>query len=254
MTNIVPGSEPFYIPGGATGCILMHGFSAMPEEMRGLGEFLSVQGHTVLGLRLAGHATHPSDLKRTRWTDWLLDVEGGLALLKDACERIVLIGQSMGGMIALAAAGRYNVQAVVAMSTPYGISPAAKFSDRIRLLLFPTIDKRVKRFPPGHPLHQCRELDYPAYPEFPSHILGELGKLAAAMAACLPQVRVPVLLIHSKDDKSVPFECMGKIYAELGTAQKEMLGLEGMDHSLVCDPKREVVFQAVERFLKKGEG
>ena len=254
MTNIVPGSEPFYFPGGATGCILMHGFSAMPEEMRGLGEFLSGQGHTVLGLRLAGHATHPSDLKRTRWTDWLLDAESGLALLEDACERIVLIGQSMGGVIALAAAAHYKVQAVVALSTPYGIAPAARFSDRIRLLLHPTIDNRVKRFPPEHPLHQRRELDYPAYPEFPSHILGELGMLVAAMAVSVPQVRVPVLLMHSKDDKSVPFECMGKIYAQLGTAQKERLALEGMDHSLVCDLKREVVFEAVERFLKKVEG
>jgi carboxylesterase len=254
MSNIIPGSEPFYIPGGATGCILMHGFTAMPEEMRGLGEFLSGQGHSVLGLRLAGHATHPSDLKRTHWTDWLLDVEGGLALLEDTCERSVLIGQSMGGVIALTAAASYKVQAVVAMSTPYGGPPEASLSDRLRLLLHPTIDKRVKRFPPDHPLHQRRELDYPAYPEFPSHILGELGKLVAAMPACLPQVRVPVLLIHSKDDKSVPFECMGKIYAQLGTAQKEMLALEGMDHSLVCDPKREVVFQAAERFLKKVEG
>jgi hypothetical protein len=31
-------------------------------------------------------------------------------------------------------------------------------------------------------------------------------------------------------------------------------GLDGMDHALVCDPKRQVVFDAVEGFLTKAQG
>jgi carboxylesterase len=254
MTNIVPGSEPFYLPGGATGCLLLHGFTAMPEEMRLLGEFLAEGGFTVLGLRLAGHATRPDDLKRTRWTDWLLNVEDGLALLGNTCPHIVLIGQSMGGMIVLTAAAHYQVQAVVAMSTPFSI-PADKRTHSWRAkLVHQMIMKQVERFPKEHPLYHRRELGYPAYPEFPMSILGELEKLGAAMAASLPEVRVPVLLIHSRDDQSVPFSCMRNIYDRLGSAQKEMLALEGMDHSLVRDPRRQVVFEAVGKFLKQVEG
>jgi esterase/lipase len=48
-------------------------FSAMPGEMRLLEEYLAERGFTVLGIRLAGHATHPNDLKRRRWIDWLFD-------------------------------------------------------------------------------------------------------------------------------------------------------------------------------------
>ena len=59
MSYIIPGSEPFYLPGGSTGCLLLHGFSATPEEMRPLGEFLASKGYSVIGVRLAGHATHP---------------------------------------------------------------------------------------------------------------------------------------------------------------------------------------------------
>lgn len=48
-------------------------FSAMPGEMRPLEEYLAETGFTVLGIRLAGHATHPNDLKRRRWIDTQFD-------------------------------------------------------------------------------------------------------------------------------------------------------------------------------------
>jgi carboxylesterase len=51
MSYIVPNSEPFFFPGGPTGCLLMHGFTAMPEEMLPLGEFLDSWGYSVLGMR-----------------------------------------------------------------------------------------------------------------------------------------------------------------------------------------------------------
>jgi esterase/lipase len=71
VSYIVPESEPFFFPGGTTGCLLLHGFSSTPGEMRPFGKYLAEKGFAVLGVRLAGHATHPNDLKRTRWIDWL---------------------------------------------------------------------------------------------------------------------------------------------------------------------------------------
>ena len=50
------------------------------------------------------------------WTDWLLSVEEGLALLRGVTDQVFLIGQSMGGMIALVAATRYPVDGVIALS------------------------------------------------------------------------------------------------------------------------------------------
>ncbi len=251
MSYIVPNSEPFFFTGGPTGCLLMHGFTAMPEEMLPLGEFLASGGYSVLGMRLAGHATLPADLTRTRWTDWLVNVEDGLALLRKTCPRVVLIGQSMGGMIALTAASLYPVSAVIAMSTPYRPSPGKKPPIQAQKPQPEMIRKRVKHFPKAHPLHHRRELNYPAYPEFPASIGAELDQLATAMVAALPQVRVPALLIHSRADRSVPFTCLQGIYDHLGSTDKEMLALDGMDHSLVRDPNRQVVFEAVLEFLKR---
>ncbi len=249
MSDIIPGSQPFYFQGGGTGCLLLHGFSSTPEEMRPLGEYLSSQGYSVLGMRLSGHGTQPADLAHTRWSDWLIDVEDGLSILTSTCQRVILIGQSMGGMIALVAAARFAVQGVVTLSTPCGNPPRRSFRDQLRLAFQPTFRKPVPRYPPDHPLHHRRELNYPAYPELPTRIFIQLDALSREMMLAIPHVTAPTLIIHSKADQGVPFDCMEKIHAHLGSARKEMLALEGMDHSLVMDPNRQVVFEAVDRFL-----
>ena len=58
---IMPTAEPFFFPGGPTGCLLVHGFTGTPKEMRWLGEHLVSQGYAALGVRLAAHATRIED-------------------------------------------------------------------------------------------------------------------------------------------------------------------------------------------------
>jgi len=53
-----PGAEPFFLSGSRCGCLLVHGFTGTPKEMRWMGENLHSQGYTVLGIRLSGHAAH----------------------------------------------------------------------------------------------------------------------------------------------------------------------------------------------------
>jgi carboxylesterase len=252
---IVPGAEPFLLCGssgigtpGRAGCLLLHGFTAMPEEMRWLGEYLAGKGHTVLGVRLAGHATHPADLARTRWTDWLVSVEEGLAMLRGVTDQVFLIGQSMGGMVALVAAARCPVAGVVALSTPSDMGgKAPPLPVRLFFRLRPMIRKPVE--PAEPPLSERREAAYPAYPQFPARILKELDLLRAALHEAVPQVRVPALLIHSRADRSVSADNMPRLHERLGSADKRMLWLDDMDHSLVRDPQRKVVFEAIETFI-----
>ena len=82
MSQIIPTAEPFFFAGkGANakiGCLVTHGFTGAPKEMRWLGEYLNHQGYTVCGIRLNGHATKPEDMVRSHWQDWLLSVEDGL--------------------------------------------------------------------------------------------------------------------------------------------------------------------------------
>ena len=247
---IVPDGLPFLLPGGPTCCVLFHGYTAMPGEMRWLGDDLHARGHTVLGVRLAGHGTHPADLARVRWSDWLVDAEEALALAGSLSERVVLIGQSMGGIVALLATGLYPAQVagVVAIATPFRCGAAQP-------------RRPARRASRPDPAQRCaahreygirREAVYPAYAAESLHSLPELGLLMQEMRAALPAVRSPALLIHSRDDKAVSPENMPLIYEALGTTEKQMLWLDAIGHSVVRDPRRRPVFDVIGRIVQVG--
>jgi esterase/lipase len=71
------------------------------------------------------------------------------------------------------------------------------------------------------------------------------------MRESLPQVRVPALLIHSRDDDYVIRDSMEKIHAALGSTDKQMLWVEGGGHVITEEPTRETVFKAAADFIKR---
>src|SRR5437870_2025006 len=115
----LPGSRPL-------GCLLVHGFTGTPEEMRPLGEALAARGFPAYAVRLAGHGTDVAELARTRWTDWFASVEAGVARLRASTERLAVAGMSMGSLLALhlAATRPDDVTALVLCGTPLRLSDA----------------------------------------------------------------------------------------------------------------------------------
>jgi carboxylesterase len=79
----------------------------------------------------------------------------------------------------------------------------------------------------------------------------ELRDLLAAMRANLIKVKLPVLLIHSRQDHSVPQDNMPAIYYALGTERKSMLWLDDSNHVITREPERLRVFQAAEDFIQQ---
>ena len=228
--------------------MLIHGFTSMPEEIRPCGEYLSAQGYTVLGIRLAGHATHPDDLARTRWQDWLVSVEEGLTVLRAACDHVVLIGQSMGGVIALLSAARYPIDGAVAISTPYDRDDDWRLRTvRLWSSFIPVIHKG--KMPITNLKSDRREKDYPAYPFFPTRILAEVEDLKRAMRVSLPDIKVPVLVIQSRRDPSINVKNPDHLFQTLKTPHKDLFWLENAGHSIVLDTQRDLAFEKICQFL-----
>jgi carboxylesterase len=255
MNQIIPTAEPFFFPGqgknARIGCLVTHGFTGAPKEVRWLGEYLNKQGYTVCGIRLNGHATQPEDMIRSRWQDWLLSVEDGYNLLHASCEQVFLLGLSMGGVLSLTAASRLPVQGVVAMSTPYKLpdNPLLKFTHLLSWFV-PYMSKG--KGPPGQGWFDQEVFkQHVAYPMNPVRSAGELNQLLGVMRLSLPEVKVPVLLIHSRDDKYVVQGSMDSILAVLGSTDKQKLWVEGGGHVITEEPTRDVVFKAAAEFIRR---
>lgn len=266
MSQIIATAEPFILLGDLSkpACLLIHGFTGTPKEMRWMGEYLNGHGYTCLGVRLAGHATDPEDMIHSNLTDWVASVEDGYQLLRGVTDKIFLIGLSMGGILSLLESARLDarpgsearrIMGVVGMSTPY------KLPDDPRLRHIEWISKIVSYMPKGDEepgaswFDKDAWKDHISYPQNPVRSIGELNKLLGEMRAALPHVRVPVLLIHSKDDRYVLPENMEMIFADLKNASdKTKLYVTGSGHVVTRDAARHQVFESVRQFIERVGG
>ena len=71
------------------------------------------------------------------------------------------------------------------------------------------------------------------------------------MHTALPDISVPVQLIHSRNDDYVIKDSMEQIYRRLGSTDKQMLWVEGGGHVITEEPTRDKVFQAAADFVER---
>ncbi|MDO5511551.1 alpha/beta fold hydrolase [Corynebacterium sp.] len=128
----------------------------------------------------------------------------------------LLLGHSLGGAVALRAVSEIDsVRAVATLAAPYDPSHSVlRFGDRVR-------DAETE----GSVTVTLAGRDVDITREF----LADLS--AHGPDTYLPQVSTPVLLLHSPDDQTVPFDNAERIYRELGQPTS-LISLDGADHLL----------------------
>jgi carboxylesterase len=256
MPQIIPTTEPFFLPGDPSkpACLLIHGFTGTPKEMRWMGEHLHKRGYTCMGIRLTGHATQPEDMIRSRWTDWTASVEDGYNLLCGLSDQIFLVGLSMGGILSLLMSTRLapRVRGVIAMSTPSRLPtdyPTWLLEFLSRFIKF---NPKTKEPPGSGWFDKAVYQEHIAYEKNPVRSVAELKKLIVAMRVALPKITVPVLLMHSKDEKYILPDNLEYIYERLVNASdKTKLYLTRSGHVLPRDASREQVFQSAVEFIQR---
>jgi alpha-beta hydrolase superfamily lysophospholipase len=91
-------------PNPVGGALLIHGLTDSPYSLRRTAEILHARGYHVVGLRLPGHGTVPSALRRAEVADWSAAVHIAymhLLATVDSNARILVAGYSNGGALAL---------------------------------------------------------------------------------------------------------------------------------------------------------
>lgn len=254
--NIIETAEPFFLPGNRSGVLLTHGFTGTPKEMRWMGDYLNKQGYTCLAIRLAGHATTPEDMIASRWTDWTASFEDGFHLLRGMTDRVFLAGLSMGGILSLLMSTRLDTAGVIAMSTPYEL-PGDHHYPVWFIKLYSMFKKYAQksREAPGESWFDKEAFkEHISYPRNPIRSIAELKSLILAMQAALPEVRKPVLLIHSKNDRYVSYQNMERIHERLvNVSDKTKAYVTESGHVVTRDAARHQVFELARDFIRRVE-
>lgn len=244
-------SEPFELVGDDDlGVVLVHGFTGTPYEVRYLGEQLARAGLTVRAPRLPGHGTHVDELDRTTWQDWAAAVEHAAVELGRRCRQVAVVGQSLGGLLALYTASRRpEIACVGSLAAPLWLEGLSGHVARWTREGGPLA--RVRRLPKlgGSDVRDRRaKAENPCYDAIPTRALGELLAFMQVVDAELPAVTQPVLVLHATHDHTAPVSCARRI-AE-GTRAVRTRILPRSYHLIAIDVERDIVAAEVIRFLR----
>ena len=263
-------NEPFLLgPEDAEkACLIIHGFTGIAGEVRGLGESLAVQGIRTLGIALAGHSGDPDDLAHSTRKDWIASTEAGLAELAHHKE-VFVAGLSMGGVLALMLAAQHpeRIAGVIAMSTPtrfarswmvglarpfikwfYPYKPFDLRNPKIQKIYLNSLNWQIEN--PSIDFSDPKVVAEIKQIRLSISALHELAQLLEACRATLRQVCCPLLVIQSKRDKTVNPTCAKELMKLAANAQpKTLRWLQESDHVITLGPEREEVFVLSREFI-----
>jgi carboxylesterase len=251
----VPGAEPFSARGsgerGSVGVVVVHGFTANPIGTRPLGMRLAAEGYSVEVPLLPGHGTSARDLARTRYADWRTTVLNAVSTLGRGCGKVVLVGHSMGGSIALdlAGSGDHPLAGVVTINS--------LVLDRTELLarLAPVLQHVIPFVPRDAAGMPTDDLAKPGVDE---HAYAWVSARAAqSYIAELPRIReglaritCPALVVTSPEDHTVD-PSNGDAIADglTGSARVERFATRRSFHVPLLDYDADVLEERIVAFI-----
>jgi carboxylesterase len=257
-------AAPFSLGEGPDACLLLHGLTGAPSEVRPIGEALARRGFRVLGPLLPGHGTRPEDLARVSSADMLRSARSSLQSLRGA-RRVYLCGLSMGALLAihLAAKPTSDDPPIAALAL---IAPAIRFAGTSRI--FTGV---LGRFPlPGFVIGKgARDLQAnsgvaaaddrgPLHPDgsyrgIPLSWARGLRQLSKEGLRLAPRVRVPTLLAHGGRDTTASPVSVRLLANALGADRIELRIFPRSGHVLPLDLDGPAVSKAVVEFFQSAE-
>ncbi|MBX6390984.1 MAG: alpha/beta fold hydrolase [Frankia sp.] len=252
--QLLPGAEPFDlspasgadsgVPAG-TGVLLVHGFTGSPQSMRPWGEFLAAAGLAVRCPLLPGHGTRWQDLARTGWRDWYGAVDEAFGELRSRCDRVFVMGLSMGGTLTLrlAADRGAEVAGLVTVNASLGTERwDAKFAPLLARVLpsVPGITSDIKA--PG-----VREV---GYDRVPVRAFVSLRELWALTVPDLRRIVSPVLAFRSVTDHVVEPSSGRMLLAGITSAPVTERLLYDSYHVATLDNDQQEIFEGSLKFVR----
>ncbi|HZU04572.1 MAG TPA: alpha/beta fold hydrolase [Chloroflexota bacterium] len=228
------------------GVLVLHGLTSSLASVMPVADRLAVHGIPCSVPWLRGHGTRPEDLVGVTWRDWYTDAAAALDQLLARCDEAAVVGLSMGGLLALhlALERPARLRGVVA------IAPALRQAHPLAALV-PLVAPFCRFLPvPRRGFSDpSRASRAQGYRRLPTTAFLSLLAYARWLEPRLGAVRTPTLIIHSRADRVIHPASATRIYARLGSTEKELRWFERSGHEMLLDCEAEAVLDVVEQFL-----
>jgi carboxylesterase len=229
------------------GVLLLHGFTSSLRTVDGLVPRLRAAGLPWRMPVLRGHGTRYTDMAGTTAQDWYDDAEQALLDLAREVDRAVVVGLSMGGLVAINL-GIRRPGIVAGVAT---MAAALRFRDPLAPLA-PLLATVFRDWPAPESFNDPRlRADCANYPRFTTDAFVSLLRFSRETEARLPQLRAPICVLHSKADRIIDPVSANLIYRDVSSTHREIHWFRRSGHEMGQDMEREAVFDRVMRFVLK---
>jgi carboxylesterase len=231
------------------GVVVCHGFTGSPHSMRAWARHLAAEGWSVRLPLLPGHGTHWKDANRTTWRDWYGTVDKAFAELKGKCDRVFVVGLSMGGALALRPAEEHgdDVAGVVL------VNPSVILV-RWDAKLLPVLAKVLPSAKAiGNDIAMPGVLEG-AYDRTPLKAAVQLRLFHTAIRADLAKVTQPLLLFRSANDHVVEPVNSAIVLKGVRSGDVEEVVLDRSYHVATMDYDAPRIFDGSVGFIKRLTG
>lgn len=241
----------FFNPDSRLGIYIIHGFSSTTYEVKKIAQHLAKQGYKVKADNLPGHGTSIQDCNHTSYTEWLLFVEQGVAEMYSSCDKVIVIGVSMGAVLTL------HLGTIFPLDGLISASPVFKFKNEFDVRILARLFHRFKSSIPKKSTFQPNKLKlvtsgFYGYNQYPISALNEMRKLVDRVKLNLHKISSPSLLIHSKIDQTALFENFEIVKQSLHNTNPETLIVNEAEHNLFDTDGNDkmIIFDTVDNFVQ----
>lgn len=235
------------------GVLNLHGFTSSLDCVCGLNPYIEELGLPYRVPILRGHMQTPEALIGVRWEDWYEDAETALEDLLTEVERVVAVGLSMGGLVALHLAAEYpdDVDAIVlvaaALKLKNPLAPGGALS-----FLRPLVGRVIKWWPmPPNYADKDREKLDTNYERAPMDAILTFLDYTEYVNSRLAEVRAPALILQSWKDQTVDPQSAQVIHDGIRSTDKRIVWFNRSHHEMMRDLECERVFETVQTYLRE---
>lgn len=234
---------PVVLEGGRKGALLLHGLTATTVEVRGLAHHLHQQGWSVRAPLLPGHGTTPTDLNRTTRHDWRALVLQEYQALRAQCDRVILVGESAGGMLSLDLATRHpEVDAVVVLAPALRLA-RPWWEQMLMFAAAPFVESVPKR------ASRKDESGWQGYAVNPLRAGCELVRLQGEVWGQLIRLHQPLLVFQGGKDETVAPEFAARLLQRVSSGLKQIRWFPEAGHVLLLEAVADEVLHELDAFL-----
>jgi carboxylesterase len=248
------GDLEFRAQGRAPAVLGMHGFGGTASELRPMVDRIAEAGYAVEAPLMPGHGARAHELQEHTLDTWAEAMRARATSLVERHERVVLIGFSLGSLVAmhLAAERPPWLAALVVLGNALTLRAHSRWPlgawDRLGWKM-PDVYLRKPR--PADMTDRDAAEHLTTYDRHPLRAALEVYRAGKRVRESVSRIACPTLVLHGKRDLVCSVKNASWLASNLGTRDVSVRIFEKSAHVLAADIEREDVAREVVRFLAR---